>query len=307
MKYKSDRSKSDPDLQERLSDKLEGVVWHGHYYTAVCPFHVSFPVRASLFVYDEDFRCASCNEWGYLNKLEAKLSGMKVRYKDDAEEQEVNELPKFAEWKKQYKTYKRAAAHAYQIGSEYPMLMKYLKQRGLHSVIDDGLIGYMEGWLSFPVFNVDGIFVDWVLRATPAIQTTSKYVVRPRKNREEGFSLYSADWGRVIDSNAIYIPFGVLDMHVLCSILKLPAATGLTGKTYKTEWFSEIRKPIYLIPDKGEEIDAYKIKQSLGWRGRVLLLDYKEDEKDCADVNLSRGSEVLHRLISDAKEKLNER
>jgi hypothetical protein len=140
MKY---QTTTNPALQERLADRLEGVAWHSYYYSAVCPFHQSFPVRSSLFVYPDGYRCASCGAFGSLERLEKLLSGVKVSYKDDEEVLE-NELPNFKQYRDEYGSYKSAARAAYKTGQEFPILMKYLDGRGLHSVIEKGKIGYIS-------------------------------------------------------------------------------------------------------------------------------------------------------------------
>lgn len=299
MKFKS---ANNPALQERLADKLEGVTWHGsHYYTCRCPSHFSTPVRNSLFVYPDGYRCASCGIFGSLNKLEKLLAGIKVGFKDE-EEIVINELPKWLEYKKEHGSYKAAAKYAYKTGKEYPMLMKYMKQRGLEDVVEFGGVGYIDGWLSFPVFDDMDNFVDWVLRATPSVQTTSKYVVRPRKNRSEGFRLYVADWYKFIDEDEIYVPFGILDMWTLY-LCGLSTATGMTGKTYNPSWFDDVRKKIYLIPDAGEEDSAYKLKANLGWRAQVLRLDY-ETGKDPNDLLQLGGIQLVKEKIELAKKNI---
>jgi hypothetical protein len=150
------------------------------------------------------------------------------------------------------------------------------------------------------VISPDGQFVDWVLRATPAIQTNSKYVCRPRKNKQEGFQLYSSDWQRIEESNAVYVPFGLLDMWTL-DMCGLATATGLTGKTYQPPWFDGIRKKIYLIPDVGEEDAAHRLKRRLGWRAEVLELEYPDGCKDCNDILMKHDvlevTKVIHRSI----------
>lgn len=300
MKYKP---ATNPVLQERLVDKLNdgGNPWHGHYASVVCVFHQSFPVRPSLFIYPDWFVCKSCGIEGPLEKLEQLLSGVKTPYKSD-EDVIVNELPQFKKYRTEYGGYRSAVAFAYLTGQEYPILMKYLQSRKLGDVIRKAKIGYIEGWLSFPVYDSDGIFVDWVLRATPAIQTTSKYVCRPRRNKTEGFSLYSIDWKRINDAKAIYIPFGLLDMLTL-DLCGLATATGLTGKTYQALWFDQIRKKIYLIPDAGEEDAAHKLKRQLGWRASVLLLDYPNECKDVNDIlmkyDVPKVLDIINRSVHE--------
>lgn len=278
MKFKSD---SNPALQEKLSDKLVGVTWHGSYYSCVCPFHTSFPVRNSMFVYQDAYKCASCGAYGSLQRLEKQLSGQKVNFRSDDDEEVINELPKWFDWKKEHGSYRQIAIDAWHVGQKFSVLMKYLDKRCLSSMIEPAHIGYMNGWLTFPMWNWSGRIVDLVVRATPAVQTTSKYVLRPRQNKSEGFILYCVDWQAVEDQDVVYCPFGILDMLTL-SMLGYASVTGVTGKAYRAEWFDEIRKKIVIIPDLGEEDAAYKLKSQLGWRASVMHYPYHDK---CTDLN----------------------
>ncbi len=285
----------DVELQTSLAEKLPHGKWIGHYYLTFCPFHDNTHTPA-FFVYPDQYKCLGCGAWGNLQVLEKKLAGVAIRYVEGVI-QEVNEHPDWIGWKKRYGSYKNAAIYAYNTAQEYPCLLRYLtEQRNIQ--IDDGYIGYIDGWLSFPVFNQDGDMVDWVVRSTPSIETTIKYSLRPRINSKEGFILYSNDWDRIEQSHEVYVPYGILDMHSLHNI-GLPCATGLTGKTFNVDWFKDIRKKIYLIPDKGEEEDAHKLAHKLGWRARVLTLDFPEDTKDEMDVYSKYGKQSLLELIKE--------
>ena len=281
--------KEDVELQRELSDMLDKVSWHGDYYSCLCVFHDNRDTPA-MMVYPDGFSCKSCGEFGSLNKLRAKLNGTVIRYREGLE-QEEQEKPKWTEWQKKYNNWAHAAEKAYLTGQKYPVLMKYIKDRGFSDIIQEGRIGYIDGWISFPIFDRSGEMVDWVVRSTPTLETNIKYAVRPRF-RGEKYGLYASDWDRIEDSDNIYIPFGILDMWAL-HMLGLPSATGIVGKSYILRWFDNIRKPIYLIPDLGEEDAAYKFKQQLGWRGNVLILNFPEGTKDCADILLKYGAERL--------------
>jgi len=288
------QAKANTDLQKELAEQLEKVTWHSYYFSCLCPFHDNRDTPA-CFVYPDGYRCASCNAHGTLEFLKHKLSGSRIRYREGVTEV-VSEKPEFDKWKRRYGSYEKAAAQAYETAQEYPILLDYLVERGFSDILTEGRIGYLDGWISFPVFNREGAMVDWVVRSTPTLETNVKYAVRPRKNSHEGFMLYSADWDMIEESTGVYIPFGILDMWAL-HLLGLPTATGLTGKTYNIKWFSEIRKFIYLIPDLNEEEDAHRFVQKLDWRGSVFELNYPDGCKDVADILKQQGKEGLKSFL----------
>lgn len=294
-------NKSNTDLQEKLAIRIDGSRWHGEYFTAICPFHTSFPIRASLFVNDHMFWCASCSKSGSLEYLEHKLSNTKARFISEDVEEVIDERPNWGDYLSKYGSYVNTAIEGYKVARNFPVLVDCLKKRGL-DIVTKGKIGYVDGWLSFPVFDCNDVFVDWVLRATPNKQTTIKYATRPRKNKSEGHHLYAASWERVETSSEIFIPFGVLDMWTLheCGFTSL---TGLLGKSYQPSWFENIRKKIYLIPDRGEEKDAYKFASKLGWRGKVLMLDYPDDCKDPNDILRIYGKDAVITIINSSLRK----
>jgi hypothetical protein len=65
--------------------------------------------------------------------------------------------------------------------------------------------------------------------------------------------------------------------------------------------FDKIRKKIYIIPDgDGKDYhDAVKLATSLGWRGKLLTLDYPEGTKDCNDVYIRNGLDSLRTLVQN--------
>jgi len=55
----------------------------------------------------------------------------------------------------------------------------------------------------------------------------------------------------------------------------------------------EYRKQIIILPDKGEEDTARKLASRLGWRGKVLVLDYPDGCKDPNDLLVKGHSQWL--------------
>lgn len=287
------------DLYLDLSMRLDKVHHYRGYFCCLCIFHSNTDTPA-LFVYESgDYRCASCGAWGSLGRLAHKLSGAKTRYIEETNEPTEIAIP-FDKWRRiGYSEVALRAGHRVQ---EYPILLHYLTverrlpQDMVDLMVNIGCIGYSDGFITFPVFNPDGIFTDFVVRSTNTVECGSRYAVRPRKNKNEGFILYSSDWERIDNSDTVYIPFGVLDMHAVY-YAGFASATGLNGKSYNTEWFKDIHQNIVLIPDDHEEGDAWKFKRRLGWRCSVLELPYEDGEKDSTDILVNRGVDTLRSLI----------
>ena len=97
--------------------------------------------------------------------------------------------------------------------------------------------------------------------------------------------------------NSIAVVYGMIDALVLSS-LRIPVTTSTSGKlTFKAEWLKDYRKAIYVIPDKGEDKDAFRLASELGWRGRVIKLNYSGNIKDPAGyAENGLQSELLNQL-----------
>ena len=94
--------------------------------------------------------------------------------------------------------------------------------------------------------------------------------------------MYCPDWALARSAPALAVVYGLFDALAL-SDLRFPVVTPTSGKgNMSPEWLEEFRKPIYIIPDKGEEGTALYLSSKLGWRGHVLLIDYPDDVKDPA-------------------------
>jgi hypothetical protein len=79
--------------------------------------------------------------------------------------------------------------------------------------------------------------------------------------------------------------------------------TGLSGQKFEPSYLDRFRKPIYIIPDKGEEKSAIELQSSLGWRGYPLYLDYPEGTKDPNEVLVKYDVDTVSKLIETAKER----
>jgi len=278
---------------EDMAERLNKVSWHSNYFSACCPFHDDS--HASLICYDDGyFKCLACGVYGNHQKLERKLRG-EIR----PQKAEHQATPPWLSWEKKYGSYENAAIQAYNNGKNFPALLSYIKQRKLDNFIKQGKFGWLDNWFSFPVFDADGDMIDWIVRAHPKKQTEIRYAIRPRKNRNDNH-LYCPDWNFLAKSQEIYFPFGLLDAWSIFAC-ELPAMTGITGQLINPELLSDIRKRIYIIPDKGEGQGARRLQQQLDWRGIVLCLNYPDDCKDSNDILRLHGVNILKELIEEAK------
>jgi hypothetical protein len=289
-------TKPDDVLYNTLQEKLEGVHSFEGYFTAICPYHQSEPVRASLFVYldGHDFKCKSCEKYGSLEFLNATVSGTKLptRTLDTVSSSKVP----FFKWLKKYGSYEEAANVAHRTALDNPYLVDYLEKRKVGKFIEQGHFGYIDGYFSFPVYSPEGEFVDWVVRTHPRkANVDSKYAVRPHAKGEPPH-LYSPSWDRVARLSEVMVPYGLLDAWTLHAA-GYAVITTITGQQVNTAMFADIRKKLWIIPDTGEEKSAFKVKSELGWRGGVLLPDYPEGEKDLNGVHMKYGINKVVELI----------
>lgn len=289
----------DDKLYNSLQEKLQGVHLYDGYFTAICPYHRSEPVRSSLFVYigGHDFKCRSCGKYGSLEALNAKLSGKLIGPSPDTVSSKTQARVPFMKWLRQYGSFESAANYAYKVAKNNDFLISFFAARKVSECIRVGRFGWIDGYYSFPVYSQDGTFVDWVVRSSPSKKNIdSKYAVKPHEKGEPPH-LYCPSWERVENSNTVYVPFGILDSWTVY-LAGLASITTITGQMINTSMFSDIRKHIVVIPDYNEEVSARKFVNELGWRGKLLLIDWPDGCKDLNDVHMKYGIEKVKELIN---------
>jgi len=96
----------------------------------------------------------------------------------------------------------------------------------------------------------------------------------------------------------LYVVFGMIDALTL-SELRLPVVTSTGGaKSFQPQWLENYRKPILVIPDKGEDRAATNLAGGLDWRGKVKRLDYHGVFKDPNDYLMAgKRTELLKELV----------
>jgi len=270
------------------------------YLALVCPFHKSYPIRQSLFAWQDGwFRCASCGKSGRNEYLLDILRGRPVRISVDEVTDWVPptlptdpaEIDKFC-----------GKAHETLINN--PAFAWYYQMRGVEDMIEIALLGWYNGWATIPVRSQEGSIQGVILRAGPHIEQANDGVRFHQPRGQKGM-MYCPNWGLLNRSNKAAIVFGIFDALAVASI-GIPVVTPTSGKdSFKPKWLDDVwRGSVIIVPDKKEEATAYKLHKDLslfGIHNDVLLLDYPSGTKDPADYlrmgKRSQLEKVLHTYI----------
>lgn len=263
-------------MLKELAAHLQRVSWHGEYIKALCPFHQDR--EPSLLVYPDGYFCLSCHAKGSLERLRANLRGVRPQTRIRIPKKGVNP---FWKWYRKFGDQEKIVEIAHSLLLSQKSYGYYLRDRKIDSMIKRCTLGWLEGWYVFPIFSKSAILETVVLRASPLTQakTGVRYLTPPEP---EG-ALYVPDWETSEKSPYLLVCYGIIDALSLASI-GLPAATWNIGKILPAYALESFRKPIFVLPDSGEEIDAHKLAGQLGWRGHVHLLDYPPGLKDPSDL-----------------------
>jgi len=260
------------------------------YSLAICPFHDD--THESLLVFKEGgFYCLACNKKGTLQELYDKLqgwtspvitqrrSGGSPTIVPDglyAQEQMVQD------------------AHLFLVQHNDP-LGGYLERRMVHSRIFPNHIGYMDGWYVFPQHIKDGKLLGLVLRAGEHKQehTGMRYYIPMGQPP----LLYIPDYDIIESKGYLVVVYGIIDALSL-AVLDIPVATSTSGMlSMKAELLTEYRLPIKVLPDKGEMRVGRELVDSLGWRGKLLDIDYPDECKDPNDLLVGGRGEWIKDII----------
>ena len=275
-------------LYETLMEKMDGHEY-SNYFTALCPFHSDH--SPSLFVYDDGlFRCAACGKKGNLKFLERKVSHGFVSSNRDTVSRI---LPQWRKWEEQWGDLEGIAEHAHQSLKRFPKFQGYYKRRKCEDFIEQGFLGYIGGWAVIPIFDGNREIVDIVCRAVKGKGDT-RYVVKPSEIAQR--PLYVPNWAIVDESDKIFVVYGIFDAIAL-ALIGLPVVTGITGKSLNVDQLRPLGKKFYIIPDKGEETDAHKLANSMGWRAKAIDFVYPYPCKDLDEVRVTHGENYLKALL----------
>lgn len=262
------------NLFEQLQEKLNGHPYNG-YFTALCQFHDDR--NPSMFVYEDGYHCATCGARGSLQYLNKYLGGRDVKIS----ESKSILLPRWRKWEEQFGDLDGIAHHAHKSLERYPQWKFYFEERKIEKFIDAGLLGYIDGWVTFPVFDEKKKIQNIVVRHTK--RKDIRYAIK--KIDDQKPMLYVPNWQRVLQSDVVYVVYGIIDAIGL-ELLKQPVVTGITGKSLSWDLLRPLEKQFVILPDKWEENDAYKLANRMGWRGEVKKLKFGQDEKDPDDLRV---------------------
>lgn len=268
-----------------IVSRLEQVQVFDKYVSALCVFHSDS--KPSMLVFKDGwFRCLGCGRNGRWVTLWNKLQG-----------QPVNVMPeRRTSWDTPVKRQEDLEEVCYQAHADvmqFSSFKWYMEMRGLQDRIEVNEIGYVRGWYSFPVRNREGAFQTAVFRAAPHVQV----VTGLRYWCASTPTMYVPDWHKVRSSGRIFVVFGILDALTLAD-LRLPVVTSTAGNlTFNSAWLDEYRGRIYIIPDKGEHNAAMSLANKLGWRGKIINLDYPVGIKDPNGYFENGKRELLEKSI----------
>lgn len=261
--------------------------WVNDYIVALCPFHDDR--KPSILIYGDGwFTCLGCGRKGTWDTLHHKMCGVDVIIRPELE----------TKWQgpniKHYDP-EELALVANEDLMNFPSYNWYLKLRGLEGRIETCQLGYWKGWYTIPLFGSDGKFHNLVLRAAPHIEKASglRYWFTGKP------SLYVPDWHKTNTSPYLFVVYGMLDALTL-SELGFPVVTAGGTQNLKAEWLEEFRKPILVIPDKDEEKFAQQLINKLGWRGRMVSINYYGGLKDPNDFLMRGHRSELAALLYNA-------
>ena len=246
-----------------VADHLDNVHHHGHYISATCPFHDD--ANPSLLVFDDGwYKCLGCGAQGRIEylykKVRNQLGKRSVKPRLPWLPTEVTEQINFLE-----------RANLFLLNN--PFLHDYLIERRINQLIQSCKLGWFDGWYTIPFTTLDGGFGGFAMRANPTLQKQIKrrYIMPPNQQP----TLYCPNPTKTRTHKYLICVFGLIDAISLSPLY--PVVTPTAGQlSLNSEWFDEVRKPIIVIPDKGEEEAADKLVSKLGWRGYTLHLDWHE-------------------------------
>lgn len=262
------------------------------YLAARCLFHQDSD--PSMMVNENTYVCLSCGAHGRTSQLLEYLESGKVLPK-----QEPKYYPQL--WRCLQDSDMNVEDLA--IEAHHRLMIHYdnayyLKTRGIDSTIKKLLIGYYNGWYTFPIMSDNYEILGMVARASETMQTQSKFRYMTPPNQPT--MLYVPDWKLVHASSFLVVVYGIIDAISL-SVIGFPAVSFSQGHKSPPELLKDFRKKIYIIPD-GDMKDEKAIMQlylNLDWRGKIIDLPYPEGTKDCNGILEKYGQKFLTKLIQD--------
>jgi hypothetical protein len=154
----------------------------------------------------------SCGAHGKTTSLLAKLEGRSARPSQKALRPQ---LWKYLNENIDIETLALEAHHRYKIT---PDVGYYFKQRGIFSEVDRLLLGYLDGWYTFPVLGEHREILGLVARAGYVAEQNYgiRYIVPPQQLP----MLYVPNWQLVNNSSYVFLTVGIIDAITLLKAVK---------------------------------------------------------------------------------------
>lgn len=287
---------------ESLQEQIAVHTYDG-YFMAYCPFHearVGHPDNRPSFTVSDTyqwFKCKSCGASGTLEYLEKYLNGGALFDPTTGRmpERKYPVLPRWHKWIDKYDNVETIAKTAHKLYLENQEFHSFFVKRGIDHLGNQGMFGWLDWWNLFPVRDQRGRVIDIVVRGDKGKGDT-KYVLLKKSDEHTDPPLYVPDWERFMMARTIYVPYGIIDSWALYDI-GLPTATGTTGKSLNAKLLRKYKKNWVIVPDHGEEVDAWKLKMELGSTAKVMELDYPLHTKDPDEIRMKFGRDTLIKLL----------
>lgn len=277
------------DLLDEIYQYLERPQRYDRYIASLCPFHDDS--RPSFFVYPDSYFCKACTVRGKTKNLLGELKKKQGVF--FVKKPKTFRSP-WSGWDERYGDLDCALNMAHRNLMSHNKTA-YLTKRGIDIKTIKALkIGYLDEWITFPVYDNKENIIGGIARAGETNKSEAKYCNYPGMSQE---IIYVPDWKMIEYSNKLILVYGIIDAVSLYQLGYAGAST-TTGKRVDPCAFDTIRKSIIIIPDQGEEIDAAWLSARLGWRGHVLKVDWPDGIKDVND-GLTKNLEWLKAILGD--------
>jgi len=273
------------DLLDEVYGYLEGAVRYDRYICSLCPIHDDH--RPSFFVYEDGYYCKSCGAKGKTINL---LDDIRKKQGVFIQKKQIEFHSPWSRWFKVFgdlnNTIKRCHDNLIQHNKT-----AYLRKRGIEiETIKKLKIGWMDDWITFPIYDIEHNLVGATARAGETNTTTSKYCNVPGMNPN---LLYVPSWKMIEYKDKIFMVFGIIDAITLFQMGYASIST-TTGKRTDPTALDNIRKQIFIIPDKGEEVEAALLSAKLSWRGKAIKVGWPDGCKDVNDLYLHNRDALIN-------------
>lgn len=261
------------NLLDDLAELLPGAHRYENYIACLCLWHSDS--QPSMFVYNDTFSCKSCGKFGNTKALYEQLKTHSIPHRPVVTKSQPRNP--ISNWIEVYGSLAKAMYVAHKNLLAHPHMATYLtERRGITLETCKALgIGILDGWICVPFFDIQHHIIGCTIRVGGHVPY--RLYINPKGQNPN--LLFDTDPKRTAQAKEVYLLFGIFDAVTLWQAGKAAISTS-TGKRLDASALDHIRKPIIIVPDVGEEREAYLLASKLGWRGRVRQLPDIDNVKD---------------------------